>query len=232
MDNINRLITKQVLSWSKREALARKKQVFPGEWPIITISRQFGARGRTVSKKLSKRMGFKAWDKDLLSAIAEEAGADERFMASLDEKRRKMIDDTLYGFLMGSKLSNTHYFRSLVRVVQTIAAHGKSIIVGRGSNYIIKSKDILRVLLVCPIDQRASFIAKNKGITLKKAIKLIQEKDGERNDFIFHYFKKESGNVNDFDIILNSGVFKTDQLTDLILSAYEKKIGKTIPSIG
>ena len=125
MYNIERLISEQVLEWSKRELKARQKKEKIEVWPVITISREFGAGGRTLAKALGMRTGFKVWDKELLTAISQEAGADERFLASLDEHRRKMIEDTLYGSFMGSKLSNTHYFRSLVRVVHTIGAHGK-----------------------------------------------------------------------------------------------------------
>ncbi len=231
MNNIQRLIEEQVLAWSKREEKARRKHEVPEVWPIITISREFGARGRSLAKELGNCIGFKVWDKELLGAIADEAGADERFLASLDERRRRMIEDALYGSFMGSKLSNTHYFRSLVRVVHTIGAHGKSIIVGRGSNYILKSPDILRVRVVCPIDQRVSFLAEAEGLTEKEAKKLVIARDADRDDFIRHYFKRDSRNAHDFDLVINSGVFSIEDMADLTLLAYEKKVGKRVPVI-
>ncbi len=231
MDNIDRLISAQVLTWASREAKARQNQETLGAWPVITISREFGARGRSLAKKLGKLIGFKVWDKELLSAIAQEAGADERLLASLDERRRKMIDDALYSSFMGFKHSNTQYFRSLLRVVHTIGAHGKSIIVGRGSNYIIKSSKALRVRIICPIEKRMDYLAEREGITKKNAQKLIKARDAERNDFIRHYFKQDSGNSHDYDLVLNSGVFNIKQMVDLILLAYEKKVGKAVPII-
>ena len=229
MSNIDRLITEQVLTWSMNEAKAKKKRETPEEWPVITISREYGARGRSLANELGRRIGFKVWDKELLSAIAEEAGADERFLSSLDERRRKMIDDALHGSLMGSKHSNTHYFRSLLRVVNTIGAHGKGIIVGRGSNYIIKSPNILRVRIVCPFEERVSRIAKSEDILEKNAQKLITTRDAERDDFIRHYFKRDAGNSKNYDLVLNSAAFNIDQLADMVLLAYEKKVGKAVP---
>ncbi len=231
MNKIDQLIREQVLDWSMRQAIAKRTKETPEVWPIITISREFGARGRSVANELGRRIGFKVWDKNLLSAIAEEAGADERFLASLDERRRKMIEDTLYGSFMGSKHSNTHYFRSLLRVVQTIAAHGKSIIVGRGSNYIIKSPTVLRVRLVCPLEKRLAFVAEHEGISGREAEKLIKARDMHRNDFIRHYFRRDSANALDYDLVLNSGNFDVAQLVDLTLLAYEKKVGKTVPIV-
>ncbi len=231
MNNIERLISEQVLEWSKRESIEKQKWEKKEVWPVITISREFGAGGRTLARALGKRTGFKVWDKELLSAISQEAGADERFLASLDEHRRKMIDDTLYGSFMGSKHSNTHYFRSLMRVVHTIGAHGKSIIVGRGSNYIIESAAALRVRIVCPVEQRVGHVLEKNSVSEKDARKLIQERDADREDFIRHYFKRDPGNAPDYDLVLNSGVYNIEQLADLILLAYEKKVGKALPVI-
>ena len=229
MSKIDRLISEQVHSWSIRDARAKEKKELRGDWPAITISREFGAKGRSLAKALNKRVGFKVWDKELLSAIADEAGADEKFLASLDERRRKVIEDTLMGSFMGSKLSNAHYLRSLNRVVQTISAHGKAIIVGRGANFIIKSPDVLRIRLVCPLELRIPRIAEQEGISEKEAKKLILTRDKEREDFIRLSFKKEAGKAQEFDLIINTGPFDISSLTDLVLLAYEKKIGKSIP---
>ena len=230
MENIGRIISDQVQAWAKKEEKAKRDRDLQS-WPVITISREYGAGGRSLARELGRRTGFKVWDKALLTAIADEAGADERFLASLDERRRKLIDDTLYSSFMGFKHSNTHYFRSLQRVLQTIGAHGKGIIVGRGGNYIIKSDDALRVRLVCPMDKRVAYVAKHKGITERKASSLIQSRDTDRADFIRHYFKRNAGTSHDYDVVLNSGIFNISELADMVFIAYEKKVGKTMPII-
>ena len=231
MDNLERLIAEQVHAWAMREAKAKKAEKSAEVWPVITISREYGAGGRSLANELARRIGFKVWDKELLSAIADEAGADERFLASLDERRRKMIEDTFYGSFMGAKISNTHYFRSLLSVVQTIGAHGKGIIVGRGGNYIIKSPSALRVRLVAPLDHRVTYVANLEGISEPSAEKMIKTRDAERDDFIQHYFKRDSQQSYDYDLVLNAGVFKIPEMADLVLLAYEKKVGKAAPIV-
>ncbi len=231
MNTIERLITEQVLTWNKQKELTNKNKEKPFIWPVITISREYGAGGRSLARELGRRIGFKIWDKELLSAIAEEAGADEQFMGSLDERRRKLIDDFLYGSFMGSKHSNTHYFRSLLRVVHTIGAHGSSILVGRGGNYIIKSPDSLHIRIVRPFIDRVAYVAELEGISRQNAEKVIKARDAEREDFIQHYFKRDVNNPGDFDMVINSGVFDTVQLADLVLSGYEKKSGLAVPII-
>lgn len=226
MNSIERLISEQVHAWASRERKARKNNEIPESWPVITISRQYGALGRMLAKELGKLTGFEVWDKELLTAIAEEAGSDERFLASLDERRHSMIDDVLVGSLLGSKHSNTHYFRSLLKVVHTIGEHGKSIIVGRGGNYIIKSPKALRVRIVRPKMDRVKHISEKEGISMKNAEKLINDRDQERNDFIHYHFRKETTDASEYDLVLNSGIFNIGQMAELVLLAYEKKAGK------
>ncbi len=228
MDRIQQIISEQVLSWAQREAKHRQKKGRAETLPVITISREFGAGGSTLAKELSKRTGFKVWDKELLTAITEVTGADEKFLASLDERRRSLIEDTLYGAFMGFKHSNTSYFSSLLRIVHTIGAHGKSIIVGRGSNYILDAESALHLRLVCPLHKRTARVSGQMGLSEKEAEKLIHTRDAERTDFIQYNFKRNSANPEDYDLVLNSGNFNIGELADILLYAYEKKVGEKI----
>ncbi len=232
MSRIEQLVAERVHSWAESEYGFNKNKEVLLDWPVITISRQYGARGRSLAKKLGELIGFDVWDRTLLSAIAEEAGADEQLLSSLDERRRNMIDDVMIGTFMGSKHSNTHYFRSLLRVVNTIGVHGKSIIVGRGSNYIIKSPKALSIRLICSDAQRASLVAQSEGISEKEALKLMKVRDQERADFVEHFFKRDIDQPEDYDLVINSGSFELDEMAEIVLLAYDHKVGREVPRIG
>ncbi|MBT8230241.1 MAG: cytidylate kinase-like family protein [Bacteroidia bacterium] len=228
MSNIDKLISEQVLAWSKREFDGKPKKESHRSWPAITISREFGAGGISLAKELGKRIGFKVWDKELLSAMAEEAGADEQFLATLDEKRRKMIDDMLASSFMGFKHSNTNYFKSLQRVVHTIEALGKSIVVGRGSHYIMKSPNVMRIRVICPFEKRVAYLSEKNSISLKDAEELIIKREAERADFVQHFFRQNPEDPHDYALVLNSGVLSIEQMADIVILAYEKITGKKV----
>ena len=42
--------------------------------PVITISREYGALGRTLAAKLSERLGIPYYDRDFVKKTAEESG--------------------------------------------------------------------------------------------------------------------------------------------------------------
>lgn len=229
MKDIDQMITEQVRAWSRREAEARHKA--DGPWPVITISRQFGARGAQLASVLGKRLGFEVWDKALLNAVAEQSGGDVRLLKSLDEHHRKAIDDAVNGILRGSQHTNTQYFRALMRVVHTIAAHGKSIVVGRGANYICKSPSILRVRIVCPTEENVRGYAERMGLTPKEARKEIERMEAIRADFIHHHFRRDINNPADYDLVINAGSLDLEQMVELVLAAYAVKTGKDV-SVG
>lgn len=232
MKYIDQMITDQIRIWSQHQQDARLGGEAPGAWPIITISRAFGAHGAALANVLGRRIGFKVWDKDLLQAVAAESGGDERLLASLDEHWRQSIDDAVQGTLRGSQHTNVQYFRALLRVVHTIATHGKSIVVGRGANYICSSSEILRVRVVRPLEARIHDYARREGLDEKQARKRVTEVDTERADFVRHNFKQDSTEASDYDLVLNAETYALEVLADIVLAAYEAKVGKSLPVVG
>ncbi|WP_456426894.1 cytidylate kinase-like family protein [Rhodocaloribacter sp.] len=220
------IIEDQIKLWARTNIEpARREQPHP----VITISRAFGTRGAALAELLGRRTGFTVWDQELVQAIAEEAGGDERLMRSLDERHRKTIDDAVRGALMGSPHTNTQYLRALMRVVQTIAHHGDAIIVGRGANYILRPADRLSIRLVCPLDVRVQRYAARENLDEETARRKIVEMDAVRAEFVRYNFKRDVTDPADYDLVLNAVTFDLDAIADLVLEAYTLKTGVRLP---
>ena len=228
MRYIDQMITEQVQTWAQHEAEAKRRGEALGSWPIITISREFGARGAALSKILSERTGFEVWDKDLIRAVADERGGDMRVVKTLDEHRQKGIADAVRGALTGQH-TNLDYVRSLMRVVHTLAVHGGFIVVGRGANFICKPAEAFRVRVVCPLEKRIQGYAQREGLDLRQARKIIEKRDAERAEFIRRTFRKDLAAPSNYDLVLNSGTYTLDELADLVLVSYQAKTGQRLP---
>ena len=165
--NILHTVERQCRLWELQREVHRIEAV--ESWPIITVSRQFGAQGEALARLIGERIGFTVWDDELVHTVAEEAGANETILKSLDEHRRRAIDDAIEGALMGGKYLNSEYLRRLMKLVHTIHSHGKSIIVGRGAHYLLDSATILRVRVVSPFDVRVKEYGERQGLTPDRA---------------------------------------------------------------
>ncbi len=226
MAKIEEIVNKQVRTWSKSIRDATREGRASAYWPIVTISREFGALGAALANRIGKKAGFSVWNRELVQAIAEDAAANEELVGSLDEHRRKSVEDAVLGALMGSKVTNVQYLRSLMRLVHTISTHGRAIIVGRGANYICRADQALKVRLVCPLADRVRGYSERQGISEREAKQIIQRMDNDRADFVRRQFRRDVTSPADYDLVLNSSTFNLDQLVDLVLEAYEARFGR------
>ena len=69
-------------------------------YPVITISRQYAAYGRTVAKGLSEELGIPYYDKDVVRKTAEQSGFSE------EDIKREGEDLSRAGKFMNDLLNN------------------------------------------------------------------------------------------------------------------------------
>jgi cytidylate kinase len=226
---VTQIVEQQVKAWSYRSVSERDAEKKTAILPVITISREFGAQGAALAEILNQRIGFRVWDKELLQAIADELGSDQKLLETLDERSQQVVEDTVAGF-MDHIYTNVSYLKTLIRVVKTIEVHGKGIIVGRGANYICQHPKSLHVRIVAPFKSRVADFAGRENLSMHESRRIIKQKDEERAEFIRRNFLQDVSNASDYDLIINSDTYSLEQAADLILDAYEMKTGVPIKS--
>ena len=229
--NILQVVERQCRRWEIQTERQRLKPTEHEHWPVITISREFGARGETLARIVADRIGYSVWDGELIHVISKETGANEAVLKSLDEQQRSNIEDSIQGALMGGEYMNGDYLRRLMRLVHTSASFGKSIIVGRGANCILDPDSILRVRVVCPLEERIRGYAKRQGLGERQARQKVEKTDRERAVFIRQNFHGDVFNPSEHDLILNTGTLPLERLVPVVLQAYEAKFGQRPPEV-
>ena len=224
------IISDQVHFWEHLRKTEMRGATPPPFWHSITVSRAFGANGSALAAELAHRTGFSVWDKELVQAIAEVSGADERILRTLDEHRRRAIDDFVHTALQHGRHSNLKYLRSLMRVVHALAEHGSSIIVGRGANFICKPGAVLRLRVVAPLDERVRRYAAEHSVPDREARRAVEQQDAEREDFVRYHFRRDSADPTEYDLVLNAAVFDLDRMAELALEAYAARFGARPPA--
>lgn len=224
---VSKRVDKQIKVWNHRNEKLLMQERGEIHYPAITISREFGAMGAALAIKLGELTTFEVWDKELLEAIAEDLDSDIKLLETLDERRQQDIEDAVSGFMSNIR-TNVNYIRSLIRVVRTIEEHGRCIIVGRGANYICEKENSFHIRVVSPFKTRVSTFTERNNLDKTEARKIIERKDNERAEFIKRYFYKDHSNPSDYDLIINSGEFTLEQMADLVIDAYEMKIGHKV----
>jgi len=126
--SVNAIVESQVQRW----LTSRPRQAeAPRPPPVITISREYGARGAAVAKLVAERLGCTCWNRELLAAIAAHARVDPAVMAPFDEHHPSALVDTMRGLMpSGAAPSQADYARELRAVVAEIARNGAAVPAG------------------------------------------------------------------------------------------------------
>ncbi len=227
---ISQIVEDQIKAWSRNSTIitAKSPEEQKHKSALITISREYGAKGARLAKFMGDKSGYDVWDKNILQEIANDLNSDKKILESLDERRQEIVEDTVSVFL-NNVHTNVNYLRSLVRVIRSIEEHGKAIVVGRGANYICQNPYSLHVRIVSPLKARVADYSDRKQISKAEAKEIITQKDRERSEFIKRNFNKDVNKASDYDLLINSEVFSLEQMSGIVSDAYRKKSGVELP---
>ncbi len=194
---------------------------------IITVEREYGSGGAAIAERLANRLGWQLWDRDLTAEIAREAKVTREAVHRCDERVDPLLSRLFSVYARGSyertlPVTEGRSFNAdamvamLHKVIEQVASKGNSVIVGRGSPYILRNRpDAFHVFIYAPDDEKIRRL-KNIGQSDKEARKLIQEVDDERSTFIRHYFHKEWPYRPLYNLMINSK-FGDEYVVDTIL---------------
>ena len=108
---------------------------------IITISREFGAGGGEIGRKVAERLGYHYYDKELILRSADTSKVDVESMRRWDEKVPANFGFAQSLFNFYNKPLNETLFEAQTKVIREIGEKGNCVIVGRNANTILKEFD-------------------------------------------------------------------------------------------
>ncbi|MBR6807816.1 MAG: cytidylate kinase-like family protein [Clostridia bacterium] len=193
---------------------------------IITIARQYGSCGREIGQALAEKLGYKYYDRDLISLAAEKSGMNKEILHEADEKAATSI---LYTLALGSSVMahgvdhinvplNDKLYIVQSNIIRDIYNSGDgAIIVGRCADYILADKeDVIKVFISADFDERVNTIAKRCEINHSKAKDMIVKTDKRRANYYNYYTGKKWGKIENYDLVINSSKAGIDGAVKLI----------------
>lgn len=178
--------------------------------PIVTISRQHGAGGAEVARRLCESLRLDLVDHAIIRDIAATAHVSERTIEELDEKDREVLTEWLLALAEPRHLDPTGYRYHLTHLVRAIARRGGAVIVGRGAHLILTAHEALRVLVVAPFEVRVAAVRERERLSDREARERINHVEAEREAFLRRHFHAGFGDPTLFDLVVNAGDMGVD----------------------
>jgi cytidylate kinase len=216
--SVEALVDEQARRWQLTRSTAHRE----ARRPVITISRQHGARGEELGQRLAAELGFEFFDHAIIERIAESSHLSEKVVSSLDEKNRELLTDWLAAVADQSYLSRTEYRYHLTRVVGAIAHQGGAVILGRGSHLILGSGQALRVLVVAPLATRVRTVMERQGLSERDARRRIVEVESDLRAYLIQHYHADLGDPAQFDLTVNTGVLGVEGACSVVQAAVDR----------
>ena len=196
----------------------------PAEGPWIAVSRQAGSHGSELAAKVAEKLGWRAYDKEILAAIATETFSDELVLSRLDEHAVREFDEYLVGIIVPEDPGQARYLVGMMRVIARLARQGRAVLVGRGAGWFLTPACGLRVRLIGSTDARVAEVARDHGVALDEARRLVAENDEAQRAFIRQAFHREIDDPAGYDLFLNVPDLGFDVALETIVAAARTKL--------
>lgn len=193
---------------------------------VITIGRQFGSGGRYVGRLLAERLGIPYYDKELLAEAAKDSGICEEIIEDHDEKpNRSLLFSMVMGMQMHSDTSSVYMdmplshkiFLAQFDAIRRIASEGPCVIVGRCGDYVLRDKpNAVHVFVKADMASKVERAVKYYGVDPLKAEDVIRKADKQRASYYNYYATSDWGDVNNYDLCVDTGRLGVEGAVELI----------------
>jgi cytidylate kinase len=194
---------------------------------VITIGRQFGSGGREIGQKVAAEFGIKCYDKELLARAAKDSGLCEEVFEHHDEIPTNsflynlVMDTYSFGYNSSAYVDmpvSHKVFLAQFDTIKKLADEEPCIIVGRCADYALQGRDnLIRIFISGDEDVKIKHVMERFDIPEQQAKEMCVKKDKQRRSYYDYYSSKKWGNVNTYDLAVNSSVLGIDGTAELII---------------
>jgi cytidylate kinase len=224
--SVKQFVTQQVKKW--KSLYSEDERTMEAWLPVITIASQPGSGGTAVGQEICKRMGFDFFHHDIVEQIARSAKIRSTVINTLEKERLSGVKDFISSLMEDQYVHPGTYLRHLIHVINTIAEHGRAVIVGRGANFILPPENIFAVRIIAPLEARVRNVALAYKVPVEEAKQRISGRESSRKAFVRRSFNADIADPNHYDMTVNTGKIGIEAAVEAIIGAVMRAlIGKS-----
>ena len=201
---------------------------------VITISRQFGAGGKTLGEMIAKQLGYTFADAEIVQRIAREANVSPHWVETVEKEAggklsriiTKMVSKPLVDRILKDErgyLDEEIYLDYLVLIIAQIADEGNAVILGRGSQYILNDHpEAYHILLINEFENRVKFMEQHYDLSHIKAVQAVKYEDKRRLSLYRKLGKEDYEDSSLYHLVMNMSRITLDQALTLVCSLVEE----------
>ncbi len=190
---------------------------------IVTVSREFGSGGRELAEKLAEKLGFKYYNKSIITDIAKQTDYSEDYVKNKMEKSVTAYPAHFGRASFYSPIIEKGAIGVMVAqrdVIKKIASDGDCVIVGRGADVILAEFEPFNVFVYADESSRIArcrsvYEEEFKGLSDKEVLKKLNRVDKERAACRAMFTDSKWGDRNAYNLMLNTSGMSIDTLAEM-----------------
>lgn len=203
---------------------------------LITISRQYGAGGSDVARRVADTLGWRLVDDELVERVAARTGISAEEMAGLEERSPSFLErlaqvlatstPELFAPSTGTvpELSGATLVRITEAVVEEAARAGRVVLVGRAAPAVLaRERDALHVRLVASKAFRIRVAADRLGLDPKEAERVMLQTDAQRERYHREHYARDWSDPVGYHMVLNTERLGYDATTAIIVGEARRR---------
>jgi cytidylate kinase len=195
---------------------------------VITVSRQFGAGGRTLGEMVAEKLGYELYDNEVIQMVSIHAKVSSDSVNALEKETggifKKVITDIvpkgLKDLIVSRKqetIDEEIYIDILQKIIVEIAQDGNAVIIGRGSQYILKDREnTFHVLITAASKDRKKFLKEKYDLTQAQAARAVSQDDRRRANLYRKFSVTDYDQPDRYHLVLNTSKLDFDIACELI----------------
>jgi len=195
---------------------------------VITISRHFGAGGRTLGEMVAEKLGYQFYDNEVIQMVSIHAKVSTDSVDDLEQQThgvfKKFLSDIVpkgLKDLMVSRKQETIdeeiYVDILRKIIVEIADDGNAVIIGRGGQYILKDyDDAFHLLITADSDKRVKFLVEKYHLTQAQAVRAVNQDDNRRANLYRKFGETGYDQSDNYHMVLNTSKLDFETACGLI----------------
>ena len=187
--------------------------------PVITISREYGAGGRSIAKGLSKKLGIPWYDRDFVRLTAKRSGYSEE---EITDEGETISDSTRFlNSILNNMAAYTSSHDAIYRAQKEAIlelARNPCIIVGRCSNKILREAGIpsfdvfLHAAPAIRIKRAEALVPED----VSNVAKFVEKVDEQRDNYYKLYTGSLRNQAQDYTVCLDTGIVDYDSCIEVL----------------
>jgi cytidylate kinase len=216
----------------------REEDVMPDRRTLVALSRQVGAGGAYVGQALSRLLGIRYVDREILQEAARILGRDDRELESLEERVTSLWDRMAAVLAWGAPeaayvppplptLCEEDLFAVESGIIREIAAREDAVFVGRAATWVLRdTPGLLSVFLHAPEDVRLERVMRDYNLADRAAAHdVLRRSDQQRSRFVQSVTGGSWFSLSHYHLAIDTGAVSLDDAVAVIARLVQLRQG-------